>query len=152
MCTTAALSTVPPPVRLEQERTRKKRKVSPAEILKKSKACSAAGKRKRTQANATALGQYMKKAGSPQQVASAVVAFQDKPTWKAGVSALYTQIKRKDMAKELAKELEGNASTLMAVITHIRNGNTARVTPDLLLVVQLYIIKKYHEKCGGPFR
>ena len=50
------------------------------------------------------------------------------------------------------QELEGNAGSLMNVITAICNGNTARVTPDLLLVVQLYIIKKYQEKCGGPFR
>ena len=79
-----------------------------------------------------------------------IAAFQHKRTWKAGVAALYKHIKRK--AKELAKELEGNASSLMQVITDIKKGNTARHAPDLLLVVKLYITKKHKEKCSGLFR
>ena len=152
MCTTAALSPVPPPVRLEQERKRKK-PTGPAEILKKSKDCSAASKRRRTQATVTALGLYMKKAGSPQQVAEAVAAFQVKPTWKAAVLALAKQGSTSTaMASQLAEVLQVKPGSLRQVISAIKNGKIGNRTADLVLVVQLYIIKKYHEKCGRPFR
>ena len=76
----------------------------------------------------------MKDAGSPQQVASAVAAFQHKPTWKAAVLALKKQrIKRKDMAEELAKELQMNAGSLMNVISAIKKGGTKPRASDLLL-------------------
>ena len=158
MCTTAALSPVPPPVRLEQERIRKKHIVKkltdPAKILKKSKACSAASKAIRTQATVTALDQYVKKAGSPQQVASAVAAFQDKPTWKAAVSALKGQkITGVAMAKELAEVLHLKPATMKQVISGVKNGSIGtRNAADLVLAVKIFIIEKYQDKCGGLFR
>ena len=151
-------------MRLEQERIRKKpkklkkpkkkpREPTPAEILKRSKAHSTAAKRQRTQATVTALGQYMKKAGSPQQVAEAVAAFQDKPTWKAAVLALGKQGSTSvAMASQLADVLHVKPGSLRQVISGIKNGKIGSTAADLVLVVQLYIIKKYHEKCGSPFR
>lgn len=161
MATTAALSPVPPPVRLEQERKRKKPKkrkkqkklTDPAEILKKSKDCSAAGKRYRTQATVTALGLYTDTAGSPQQVAEAVAAFQVKPTWKAAVLALKRQgLPSTAMASQLGEVLQVKPGSLRQVISGVKNGKIGAGAADLVLVVQLYIIKKYHEKCGRLFR
>ena len=155
MCTTAALSPVPPPVRLKQERKRKKHKklTDPAEILKKSKACSTAGKGQRTQATVTALGLYMKKAGSPQQVAEAVAAFQDKPTWKAAVLALGKQgITSVAMAEELAEVLHLKPGSVRQVISGVKNGKIGSSAADLVLAVKIFIIEKYQDKCGGLFR
>ena len=157
MCTTAALSPVPPPVRLQQERIRKKHIVKkltdPAKILKKSKACSAASKAIRTQATVTALDQYVKKAGSPQQVASAVAAFQDKPTWKAAVSALKKQqITSGAMAEELAEVLHVKPRPLQNVISAVKNGTLNRAAADITLATKIFIMKKHQDKCGGLFR
>ena len=150
MGTTAALSPLPPPVRLEQERIHKKpKKPTPAEILKKSKACSTAGKRQRTQATVTALGLYMKKAGSPQQVAEAVAAFQDKPTWKAAVLALGKQrITSVDMSAELAEVLHLKPGSVRQVISGVKNGKIGSSAADLVLAVKIFIIEKYQDKRG----
>ena len=135
MCTTAALSPVPPPVRLEQER-RKKHTLSD-----------------RTQATVSALGQYLKGAGSPQLVASAVAAFQRKPTWMAAVSALKKQkITRAAMAAELAGLLHVKAGSSRSVITGVKNGKIKKAAADLVLAVRIFIIEKYQDKCGGLFR
>ena len=139
---TAALSSLPPPVRLEQERAAKKFKPS-------FETCSAGGKSRRTQATISALDQYVKDAGSTQQVGSAVAAFQHKPTWMAAVSALKKQrITSKDMAEELAKELQVKAGSLRQMISSIKNGHDNRHASDLLLAVKLYITKKYQKKCA----
>ena len=148
------MSPVPPPVRLEQERIRKKpRKPTADEIRHRSKACSAASKTKRTQATVTALGLYMKKAGSPQQVAEAVAAFQDKPTWKAAVLALGKQrITSVAMAEELAEVLHLKPGSVRQVISGVKNGKIGSSAADLVLAVKIFIIEKYQDKCGGLFR
>ena len=152
MCTTAALSPVPPPVRLEQERKRKKL-TDPAEILKKSKACSTAAKRVRTQATVTALGLYLDQAGSPQQVAEAVAAFQVKPTWKAAVLALGKQGSTSvAMASQLAEVLHVKPGSVRQVISGVKNGKIGSSAADLVLAVKIFIIEKHQDKCGGLFR
>ena len=151
MGTTAALSPVPPPVRLEQERIRKK--PTPAEILKKSKACSTAAKRVRTQATVTALGLYLDQAGSPQQVAEAVAAFQVKPTWKAAVLALGKQGSTSvAMASQLAEVLHVKPGSVRQVISGVKNGKIGSSAADLVLAVKIFIIEKHQDKCGGLFR
>ena len=115
---------------------------------------SAGGKRRRTQATNNALEQYVKGAGSPSQIASAVAAFEHEPTWKAAVSALKAQqIPSKAMAVELNKVLRLKCDRSLAdVISAVKNGRGNTRAADVVLAVKIFIMNKYQGKCGGLFR
>ena len=112
------------------------------------KAASLAGGQ-RTHAHVNALARFLLSAGTPQQRAAKIEAFEARPGWGPGMKALKKHIKAKQMAQELAPKLQKPANSLLKMISDIKKGRNGRHAREGLEAVKLFIISKYRENCTG---
>ena len=103
----------------------------------------------RTPAHLGALQRYLLSAGTPQQRAAKIEAFEARPGWGPGMKALKKHIKAGQMAQELAPKLQKPAGSICQRITDIKKGRNGRHHHQGLEAVKLFIISKYKEKCTG---
>ena len=93
------------------------------------------------------MQRYLLSAGTPLQRAAKIAAFQARPGWEPGLTALYKRIGRPLMARELVALLQKPKNSLLKMITDIKKGRNGRHHHQGLEAVKLFIISKYREKC-----